>query len=420
MVAQITEAKGIITVADIQRLQYFDGLRAILAVIVIFEHLMTVFYPLSMINDFTPGLDATFFENFIMFGPLNLMYAGYMAVSVFFVLSGFLLAKSLVKVDNLVGIDAIWFVGRRYLRFAIPVLVMLLIAVSMVHLGWFYFHEYQSVYGHAGYPIYAKDSLPTFLSAIEGGLYRSIFLFEGQINPVLWTVSAEMLGSILVLGLLMIRQNKLPRTIRLFSYVVLFCSAMFVLWDNVLIGFLVGILCFEIVKMVKHKQQYHLAIFCFAILIMAFASFVSVKGGPSNPISLVKFDFHATLFNYVVFAWFAGALIIALTLSKRMQSFLSNPTLVIIGKYSFGIYLTHYLILTSIGLRVSDWFGGDTDIAFYASSFITFVLSIIAGGVFYHFIEKPVLRICKLINTGTRLRLIKSTDKAISTKLATR
>ena len=113
------------------RLTYLDGLRGISALIVVFSHIILLFYPSLYTGNISTnhGLDI---ENWYAFSLINIITNGDFMVCIFFVLSGYVLGKK-YRFNNQVE-ELISGIYKRYIRLVIPVLSTVL-GVYLLHIN---------------------------------------------------------------------------------------------------------------------------------------------------------------------------------------------------------------------------------------------------------------------------------------------
>jgi len=177
-----------------RRLLHLDGLRGWAALFVILHHLELAFFP--AIKGPNDGVSP-------VLGPFSFLTDGPLAVAIFFLLSGIVLAEavqSALKRHGPQGVGLTGLVVKRWLRLGLPIVATgLLILVLFVSVGN-HTSEASAVAG--------SDWLQTLFPA---GYHPSFFdvLRESTIgafvgpqtpvhDPVLWTIRVEFLGSILV------------------------------------------------------------------------------------------------------------------------------------------------------------------------------------------------------------------------------
>jgi len=76
----------------VKKLTYLESLRGLAALAVVFNHLAIAFYPALFFGPSAPSHTGRALEAAISGTPLNLLYNGAFSVSIFFVLSGFVLS----------------------------------------------------------------------------------------------------------------------------------------------------------------------------------------------------------------------------------------------------------------------------------------------------------------------------------------
>ena len=111
-------------------------------------------------------------ESFLAMPGLSVLWNGSFSVSIFFVLSGYVLTKSMVEKQDLAIARSL--AARRYFRLAGPVLGSALFAFSLMSLGLYYSVEVAALTSSA----WLKgmwNVTPNFFHAVREGLFGAIF-----------------------------------------------------------------------------------------------------------------------------------------------------------------------------------------------------------------------------------------------------
>lgn len=169
-----------------QRLDHLDGLRGVAAVAVVIFHLMSALVP-WLVAEQQPG------AHWLAYAPVAVLWNGTFAVSVFFVLSGFVVTNATLRKSDPIWIDVI----IRYLRLAIPATASTLAAWSLLSLFPSSAKDLAALTGSRWLSWTYQEAIPGPTAAIYNGM-AGIFLTGGSFfNNVLWTMRPELLGSIL-------------------------------------------------------------------------------------------------------------------------------------------------------------------------------------------------------------------------------
>lgn len=169
-----------------QRLDHLDGLRGVAAVTVVIFHLMSALTP-WLVPEQQPG------AHWLAYTPLAVLWNGTFAVSVFFVLSGFVVTNATLRRADPIWIDVV----IRYLRLAIPATLSTLAAWFLLSALPNSATELSVLTGSRWLGWTYQGTIPGPAEAITNGM-AGIFLSGGSFfNNVLWTMRPELLGSIL-------------------------------------------------------------------------------------------------------------------------------------------------------------------------------------------------------------------------------
>ena len=111
------------------KLNYLDGLRGWAAAIVLLDHWMLMGY-----NDPTSQSQSVLWESWLFRTPLRLFIDGGFAVSIFFVLSGYVLMIKYMKNQGRTDLITSGLI-KRYPRLMFPAFVSLILYYSWLHFG---------------------------------------------------------------------------------------------------------------------------------------------------------------------------------------------------------------------------------------------------------------------------------------------
>src|SRR5262245_25877272 len=177
------------------RFGFLDGLRGWAAVIVLFHHV------------FVDGLPANDFMADRLFWARIFLMNGTFAVCLFFVISGFSLSISYLRVGDDRGLARM--AAGRYVRLALPIFAICAITYLLLVLN---------IIPPAGQRPSPLDVFATFTPTVKGLLTFSLFgTFVSQstaesYNPPLWTMFYEFLGSFMVFATVAILRSWRVRT----------------------------------------------------------------------------------------------------------------------------------------------------------------------------------------------------------------
>lgn len=369
------------------KLYYFEGIRGIAAVVVLISHFIQIFYPGLFSTDVSlmhHGLEEGVSET-----PLNLLYNGNFAVCLFFVLSGFVLSyKFFMKKEQEIIIES---AVKRYFRLAIPVFTSLLLAFVFFKLNLYYYGKiiFET---RATMPDFYSENV-TFFEIIKEGLYGAFFENKTSLNPVLWTMYYELLGSFIVFSFLVLFGNLKNRYLFYGILLLLF-------WDTYFIAFILGMLLCdlivntEILKVFKKKML----VLSFLIIGLFLGSYPYV-----NPIGTV-YEFlivnKTTTFNYFIFYHIIGAFLILIAIlgSDVLQRLLSIAPFRFLGNVSFSLYLIHFIILCSFSSYIFMQLlanGLSYNTSFLIMSVLSILIIFTLSYLMYKFIDSKSVSISK-------------------------
>lgn len=177
-----------------------EGLRGIASLNVLLSHYFACFFPILMNSNY-PGIfpaapQTGWGWNLVQFPLFNIFYNGHFAVMVFFVLSGYVLTLPVRQRGDHGAIQRRFW--GRYLRLNLPVMASILLSWALLS-GGFYLHDGVSPQG-AGAMAVMLGQTPDVEQMLTEGFFLAIFTGNSMLNPPLWSIGAEFIGSILLLA----------------------------------------------------------------------------------------------------------------------------------------------------------------------------------------------------------------------------
>jgi len=350
-----------------KKIEYLEGLRGTAALVVFFTHFLQLFYPAMIYDDIS--LSPSSIENMLSKSIFNVFYNGSLAVSIFFVLSGYVLSIKFLKNNDYEVLYSS--AARRYFRLGIPSAFSILIGFILLKGNMFYYGEIVDQTNGYFNNHYSSDSSIFEMIKQFLGMYFISFSKESSLNPVLWTMKYELLGSFFIFALMAIFSVFGKRLYVITSY-VLIILVLFSLNYGYFGAFVLGLLISEIENS-KYKGIFRESKWSYLILLTGiyFGSYpyLNIDGSIYGILSYLPFN---SVFYHVVGAFL---IIVSFQKLKTLQEIFSKQVFVFLGKISFSLYLLHYMLLFSF----SSWLFNELskNYSYNTSSLITFLLSTI-------------------------------------------
>lgn len=191
------------------KLYWLEGIRGLVAFIVLFGHFLCAYYPALFTGITTDSKFGSLIDVRLASTPINIFWNGYFAVSIFFVLSGFVLTTKFFSTtnNNIIISSSI----RRYVRLAIPITGSSLIAYWLLKTNLYFNDELVEYTGAYWYLPNYYNFDPSFIDMLKKSFIYTFLKGSDTLsyNAVLWTMKLEFFGSLLVFSMaLLIGQLK--------------------------------------------------------------------------------------------------------------------------------------------------------------------------------------------------------------------
>jgi peptidoglycan/LPS O-acetylase OafA/YrhL len=346
------------------RFLFIDALRGLAALAVVGFHFYSGSPLKEHLSQIFPHAITSFLEN------------GHLAVEIFFVISGFVIAHSIGKAIVTLR-TSIRFIFFRFIRLHPPYITTIFLTILVNHISNFLFLD-------------RKISTPEFQAFVAHFFYLQDILNFEQISPVLWTLCIEFQFYIFFLVLL-----NLGRFIKETTHCNNEHPGLFV----ICFIFAVVSLKIELGAIEKPFSGYFIAYW------YAFFTGILVQWVLSKKIFLfylLSFYFILILVSIAnqsleIFVVLVSGLSIYTTVNfKKIDMAFDHFVFQYLGSISYSLYLTHVLVGTRM-INISYRFFDTTPMIALVSFVSAFLVSIFSAHLFYRYVEKPCIELIKYL-----------------------
>jgi len=267
---------------------------------------------------------------------LSPLFASDLAVSVFFVLSGDALSLGFFHTGQLGAIDRL--VVRRYFRLTVPILMSCLVTYLIMSTGLDYHVEAQQVLGNQSWLGRFLHFSPSLYECLKYSLINVYVAHTAgsSYSPFLWTMSIEMIGSMLVF-LACYLWPRLKRGELACIYLIIGLTML----GSFFALFFAGVLfsswrqrgVFERLLTSRTHQYTALVAVAFCTLMYVFAGSLASS--------------HEVLHRLTI-PVLSMALVFCAYSQRRLKTFFSNGLSRFLGVISFPVYLLQFQVLISL------------------------------------------------------------------------
>jgi len=325
-----------------QRFMNLEGLRGVAAIVVVAYHITTLFYPgIAYGHDpVSAPIQHMRFEDNLYGSPLNVFLSGGFAVGIFFVLSGFVLSIGFFQTGKEAIIKKL--ASKRYLRLMLPALASVILSFVLLSLHFTANRDAAVAVTHSGLPG-EWSFAPNFIDVLRQGTFGIFFNSETYYNPVLWTMMYEFIGSFVVFVFLFLFGKS---NYRWLVYAAL-AMATFGTWY---LGFIIGTVIADLYARKKLPFYGGSRVFAAGLLIVG----LLIGGYPfgvadGTVYNLIHLSWMTNSANTAVYISIGAALVTVGLLSlSRLSNFFASSRVSRLGKYTYSLYLTHYLIVLTL------------------------------------------------------------------------
>lgn len=328
-----------------EKLAWLDAIRGLMALNVVLCHFADIYYP--QMNFVAYAENAGGLLSLFALTPLSVLVNGNIAVQYFFVLTGFLVARSFFTKPITAGQ-----IPTRSLNRYVRLLPVVVIATVFTHMTMvFGLQHHFSIAGQVGH----RDFLQQYCN-FEPTV--PVLLFNALVDPFshhgsayivpFWTITYEFWGYIVAMIICLLLRERKMRRLEYMIVALLFLRE----WDPVYIAFIMGIFVADL-EYNEHESVF--PVFFGQWLRKKAVLAVLFVGGVYLACCPVEFTFvHAWLGMIpditpeLVRAAGVALLLFVLLNFSRVQTLLSWKPLVALGEISFEVYAIHWPLMLSL------------------------------------------------------------------------
>ena len=358
-----------------RRLAYLDAVRGIAAMAVIIGHLYMAFG----IEPFRP----------IMRTPLHLLADGYAAVTMFFVLSGYVLSVRYLSMSRMAEFNLWGFYVKRYCRIVLPFLAVFLLSYLVCVSVYQVFTDNDPLLSKWGQRHWAEDklNLPTwdYVKAAIMVLPKTKF----PLVPQAWTLRVEM-GMSLALPFLVLIACRSSLWLVAFMLVFVKLLNLYVFATHFAMGILIAQHQQTLVNWVRSHRAWSLTTLVLGWFLLGYRTPPDFLAMKMTPVSL-RF----------VTGIGASLLLVWLMASPRAQAFLELRGFQFLGRVSYSLYLVHFIVLLTLAQYSIHWANGigiDGLASYWLAFAVTISGSLVLAAICYRFVEVPAIALGKSLS----------------------
>ncbi|MFM0557337.1 acyltransferase [Paraburkholderia sediminicola] len=369
-----------------------EGLRGLACVAVFSCHFLYIFFPYlarGRTVDQSGFVPMWHWEVWLARAPLTLLYNGDFAVSVFFVLSGYVLTRKFWKTGDISSLTA--GAVKRYPRLIFPAAASIAIALLLMRLGWIHASDTPDA-SFAGWAHAMYQHVPSIRAALRAAFVGVAFKGDPATlawNGPTWTLSIEFWGSIaLFASFALFPRHKFVAAI---AYTIWACISPAAVYY---MPFIAGALLNGATDWLKKRPGISTTLF---IIGMALGTY-DYTAWYSWMTAVVPDQYDHRAFWYAFGAVFTVAGVLG---SKPVDAFFGSKIPAYFGRISFSMYLLHWPIIFSFSIWAVERYqrlGVPYMPAVWATYLSSALLLVMLSEVFYRIADRPSMRIAEVLS----------------------
>lgn len=354
------------------KIEFLDSIRGLMAINVILCHFVIFYYPETFYEEFAKT-DGGFLSWFY-YTPLSVLVNGNIAVQYFFVLTGFLVGKTIFT-KHLTGRMLCKRCVNRYFRLIPVIFGATFVTLIAILLNLHHHHQIAEILPYTDLVNDYWDFEPTVINFLNNVFLKPFIKGSDYVGPF-WTIPYEFFGYIFLMIICFVsKESKWRRVI----YIA--CAAFFhIFFDNNYIIMLLGV----VVADLYYNNSADTTVFSgFYSKIIKKKWVIALCGLIGTFFAVCPMNF-TTTHAFLKYIPMAGpgvirgtgmALVVyAVLYTPAIQKILSNRVFKGLGKISFSVYAFHWPIMLTLQTWLFDLFY--SKMSYDAAAVLAFVITL--------------------------------------------
>ncbi|MBQ4529127.1 MAG: acyltransferase [Lachnospiraceae bacterium] len=377
-----------------KRLEYIEGFKGFACLCVLLAHFIGAFCNVWLTCLPERIHNGSWFESWIGTTPFNLFYNGNFGVRVFFITSGFVLSYAFFKNgdETYLKKGAL----KRYFRLVLPVATVNIAMFLLMKTGLLFHQDAAMISKSYDWLVVFNDFEPSLFGMLKEAFVGNFFTYSSEYVGPLWTMTYEMLGSLLVFAFLALFGKEKIRYIVYIVFLTLFQESNYS-------QFLVGVAICDIMQNQQgFLEKYRSKKWAVALTFLVGLLFSSYPSGVDPSITIYRwFNLNQWMDTVTVYHFIGATLLFfAILNSNLLQKFFELKPFAFLGKYSFGLYLVHWPVMLSLSSYIIVKYTGGA-LSYYKVVLIDFIITMIViaalAMLLVNFVDAKGIKLANLV-----------------------
>lgn len=380
-----------------KRIAWMDGLKGLSCIFILLHHFIMGFYPAAYSGDYNLShmrsqADVAFAQS-----PLAFFAIGDLWVSVFCMISGFVIAYQVFRMTQEGQLSKALL--KRYPRLMLPVFFVSAFVFVMLQFGWFYNSQAAALTHSEWLDLFYHDKsgiIELFTDCLIDDWFvglRTIY------SNAFWMLKDLFLGSFVAYILAIMGKSLKKNLVFVYIFVCILYLSINSRMADFSFGVLLAFLFMQYGSLFEQKKKLFVPLGIVLLVVGFFLGAYPVAVEPTNGYRYLagigNFLYHR-LTPYLFYHKLAVfALLLGIFMLHGLQKVLETKICLFLGKVSYAVYLIHIPVLFSLtALLFVKLYGVllQYNLAALLALLISLVVIVALSWLFYHFIEKRCVR----------------------------
>lgn len=369
-----------------QKLDFVDGLKVLSCLTIFNFHFLNFFY-CGFYSLLPSDFHTQFVEAFVGSTPLNLLMGGKFGVRIFMTISGFFVGYRFFVTGDKSSLTT--GVVKKYFRLVFPIITANVAIYTMMKLGLFMNTEASAVAGSQVFVGNYNQFQPSLLAAVWEAVWGCFATGANQYNGPLWFIYYEFFGTLLIAAILSLLGDSRARYVAYAVGCVLAIRSDFLPF---LLGAVVCDLTYRPPVWLEKLSAQKWLMWILLVFGIALGSYPPI-GEPQRFAGTVYAMIPPKVMLYYIVG--AACLLYAVLHLKAPQKVLGARALTWLNTYSYGFYLTHFLVLCtfSSGFYLALYKHVNYHVLAVVNYLLTFGITVFISFLIHKFVEKPGMQL---------------------------